>query len=60
MAEEVCVHILPLPTWRMIPVGKWLITMITKFPKDRVGLDPFQLAFLRQPLADWDEPPSTS
>ena len=24
------------PTWRIIPVGKWLITMVSKSPKDRV------------------------
>ena len=24
------------PTWRIIPVTKWLITMVSKSPKDRV------------------------
>ena len=34
------------PTWRIIPVSKWLITMVSKSPKDRVGLDPLQMAVL--------------
>ena len=25
-----------LPTWRIIPVSRWLITMVSKSPKDRV------------------------
>ena len=37
-----------------------------KSPKDRVGLDPFQMAFLwlinggYLPLTNWDDPPSSS
>ena len=33
------------PTWRIIPVSKWLITMVSCCPL-RIGLwDPFQMAF---------------
>ena len=28
--------ILDLSTWRIIPFSKWLITMVSKSPKDRV------------------------
>ena len=26
------------PTWRIIPFSKWLITVVSKSPKDRVSL----------------------
>ena len=29
-----------LPTWRIIPFSKWLITLVSKSPKDRVILLP--------------------
>ena len=32
-----------LHTWRIIPFSKWLITMISKSPKDRVAHNPFQV-----------------
>ena len=36
----------PENTWRIIPFSKLLITMvILSPPKDRVGSDPFQMAF---------------
>ena len=53
-------------TWRIIPVSKWLITMVNKSPKDRLvplqndlstpwlinGGDPFTT------YDTWDDPPS--
>ena len=32
-----------LTTWRIIPFSKWFITIVSKSPKDRVGLDPLPL-----------------
>ena len=54
------------PTWRIIPVSKWLITMVSKSPKDRVvgplpnGLTPW-LTNGGDPITtykSWEDPPS--
>ena len=46
-----------LCTWRIIPVSKWLITMVIARPL-RIGLwDPFQMSFSCFSWPNWDDPP---
>ena len=52
-----------LPTWRIIPVSKWLVTMVSKCPKDRVVPLPNGrfMAYkwgLLTTYETWDDPPS--
>ena len=51
-------------TWRIIPLNKWLITMTSKSPKDRVvgplpnGLSTAYKWGLLTTYIHWDDPPS--
>ena len=47
-------------TWRIMPVGKWLIAMVRKSPEDRVVPFPNGLVLAYKwgvILTNWDDPP---